>query len=135
LSEDTQNPLPTYGAQRPNLSAPLVCNSGSDRLTNYFKNPGVATVALPYTLGSAPRAIGSCRTPRETNSNLGLLKNFSLPKVLGEKLAAQFRLEAYNALNHTQFAGPDTNIEESFGLVTSTSVGPRQVQAALKISF
>jgi hypothetical protein len=134
LSEDTQNPLPTYGAQRPNLSGTLSCNSGSDRLNHYFSNPDVATVALPFTLGNAPRTLGNCRTPRETNSNLSLLKDFSLPK-FGEKAKVQFRLEAYNALNHGQFAGPDTNIEESFGLVTSTSVPPRQVQAALKVSF
>jgi hypothetical protein len=135
LSQDSQNPLPTYGAQRPNLSAPLVCNSGPDRLTNYFKNPGVATPAQPFSLGNSPRYSGSCRTPRETNSNLGLLKDFSLPKILGEKLTAQFRLEAYNALNHTQFSGPSTNLDESFGSVNSTAVLPRQVQAALKISF
>jgi hypothetical protein len=45
----------------------------------------------------------------------------------------QFRLETYNAFNHPQFSGPNTTVNSgSFGVITSTANGPREVQAALK---
>jgi Carboxypeptidase regulatory-like domain/TonB dependent receptor len=132
---NVQDPLPTYGTQRPNLSATLTCNGGGGFLTNYFANPSVVTDAPGWTLGNAPRTIGSCRTPGVANSSLALLKEFGLPKKLGEGAKAQLRLEAYNALNHPQFAGPSADIDNNFGLVTSTSIAARQVQVALKISF
>ena len=44
----------------------------------------------------------------------------------------QFRVEAeaLNALNHTQFGGPDTNNQagSSFGAITSTGVSAQQVE-------
>jgi len=46
------------------------------------------------------------------------------------------RLEAYNAFNHPVFGTPDTSLDDgSFGVVSYTSNGPRQVQLALKINF
>ena len=48
----------------------------------------------------------------------------------------QFRAEFYNALNHPQFANPDTNFTSStFGLISSTSVRLRVGQLALKLTF
>jgi hypothetical protein len=43
--------------------------------------------------------------------------------------AFNFRAEFYNALNHPQFANPDTNFSSStFGVISSTAVNPRIVQ-------
>jgi hypothetical protein len=57
---------------------------------------------------------------------------------LRESLSAQFRIEAFNALNHAQFFGAaavDGNVTSStFGQVVSATP-PRLVQAALKIFF
>jgi len=124
--------LPTYGAQQPNITAALQCAS-SNILTQYFANPDAMTVPAPFTLGTAPRTIGSCRQPGQANSNLSLFKEFLLPK-LREGARIQVRLETYNALNHPQFSGPNTTVNGgSFGVITSTANGPREVQAALKL--
>lgn len=125
--------LPTYGGQRPNLTAPLRCNTGPDRLTNYFANPEVLTVPDPFTLGTAPRTYGGCRQPGQANATLSIFKSFSLARIR-EGARIEYRFEAFNALNHPQFAGPDTTVNGgSFGTITSTAIGPREVQMALKL--
>jgi hypothetical protein len=123
--------LPTYGGQQPNLTGTLRCAS-SDILNQYFANPEVATVPPPFTLGTASRTDGSCRQPGIANANLALFKEFPLGRMReGAKL--QFRLETYNTFNHPQFSGPNTTVNGgSFGVITSTANGPREVQAALK---
>jgi len=55
---------------------------------------------------------------------------------LVEKSSLQFRAEFYNALNHHQFANPDTNFTSpTFGVISSTSVNARVGQLALKYAF
>jgi hypothetical protein len=128
--------LPTYGSQRPNITGPLKCNTGSDFLTNYFANAQeVLLVPAPFTVGDAPRAIGSCRQPGQANATLSLFKEFSLAK-LREGSRLQFRIEAFNALNHPQFSGPHSSFTSgNFGTITSTANSPREVQLALKLYF
>ena len=65
------------------------------------------------------------------NLDLALFKNFSLTS--GVRL--QFRLESFNALNHTQFANVSTNLASSnFGVVTSAR--PARInQLGLKVIF
>jgi len=132
LSVSGDQPLPTYPYQRPNLTGTLACNHGSDFLTNYFANPDVAVAPPPFTIGNASRSIGTCRQPGQANATLSLFKEFMLSK-LREGAKLQFRLEAFNALNHPQFAGPDTQVNGgNFGVITSTANSPREVQLALK---
>jgi hypothetical protein len=53
-----------------------------------------------------------------------------------EKSSFQFRAEFYNALNHPQFANPDTNITSpTFGVISSTAVSARVGQLALRFAF
>lgn len=53
-----------------------------------------------------------------------------------EKRSVQFRGEFFNALNHPQFANPDTNFTSpTFGVISSTAVNPRVIQLALKLEF
>jgi len=124
--------LPTYGGQQPDISAPLQCAS-TNILNQYFANPGVVSVPPPFTLGYAARSEAGCRQPGAANANLSLFKDFLIPQ-LREGARIQLRLETYNAFNHPQFSGPNTTVNGgSFGVITSTANGPREVQAALKL--
>ena len=127
--------LPTYGGQRPNLTGPLHCNTGSDFLNYYFSNPDVAVVPPTFTLGNAPRAVGTCRQPGQKNATLSLFKEFPLT-MLREGARLQFRIEAFNALNHPQFRGPNVQVNGgNFGVITDQLNSPREVQLALKLYF
>ena len=53
-----------------------------------------------------------------------------------DRVRLEFRTEFFNALNHAQFANPSVSFTSaSFGRILSTSVNPRVVQFALKLSF
>ena len=90
-------------------------------------------------LGNAGRnvAIG----PGLLNVDASLFKNNRIPRI-SETFNVQFRAEFFNALNHTNFAPPNsTNIlifnsnltpVASAGALTATSTTSRQIQFALK---
>lgn len=80
-------------------------------------------------------ATGIADGPGQANLDLAISKsmNFHWPR---EKSSLTFRAESYNALNHPQFANPDSNYTSpTFGVISSTSVNPRIVQLALKLAF
>lgn len=59
----------------------------------------------------------------------GIFKNF----VFKENYRFEFRTELFNAFNHTNFASPNTSVENpNFGRTFSTSIGPRTIQFGLK---
>lgn len=127
--------LPTYGPQRPDLTAALTKNNGSEAsmVNQYFANPQVAVTPLPFTLGTAPRTIGSVRRPGTKDADLSLFKSFPLRK-LGEAGKLQFRVETFNAFNRVQFGAPNTTVGgKTFGEITGQANSPRQVQVAAKI--
>jgi len=124
--------IPTYGSQRPNLLAPLKRNTGSNWRDQYFANPDVAVVPPAFTLGTAPRYLPNLRVPGTNNASLSLFKDIPLG-VIREGAHLQYRVEAFNALNHPVFCGPDGTVDGgTFGLVTSQCNSPREVQMALK---
>jgi hypothetical protein len=83
--------------------------------------------------------------PNYVNVDAAFLKNTKLT----EKLNLQFRLEAYNLFNHTQFTNPDNLVQDigtaanpgTFGQSLSTvtradgTTSARQLQFALKLIF
>jgi hypothetical protein len=129
---DGGQPLPTYGSQRPNLVGTPKRNHGSDWIDNYFVDNSVFQVPAPFTLGNAPRAIGSVRSPLSFTADLSLGKQFRIR----EEMNFEFRVEAKNALNHPVFGTPDTNVgDDTFGQISYTTVGARQVQLGFKFNF
>lgn len=80
-------------------------------------------------VGNSPRGVFD--GPGFWRVDQSLFKNFKL----GEHLNAQLRGEAFNILNHTNFAGISTNFSSSaFGRVTSVR-DPRQIQLGMKLEF
>lgn len=79
------------------------------------------------------------RNPGIHNWDMALFKNIRF----GKEPRLQFRWEAYNVFNHTQFAGVDTTarfnaagqqINATFGQVNATRP-PRQMQLSLRVQF
>jgi hypothetical protein len=56
---------------------------------------------------------------------------------LREGADLEFRTDFFNAFNHPQFSNPASNVgsASTFGVITTTSVGPRIIQFALKYVF
>jgi hypothetical protein len=130
-------PIYTYGSQRPNLVGTPEFSGGAESnwINNYFANPNVFQAPAPYTLGNAPRTVGTVRTPFFFSTNLSILKEFAIVPS-HEQMKLELRLEAQNAFNHPVFGTPDTSVgDPNFGVVSYTAVGPRQCQLALKFMF
>jgi hypothetical protein len=111
----------------------------ASKLNNYFN---VSCFATPTVIGAdgIGTAFGNSTTgivsgPGQANVDLSLSKNIPV-KWPSEGTSLQFRTEWYNALNHPQFANPDTNFASpTFGLISSTAVNPRVIQLALRLAF
>lgn len=128
-------PLPTYGGQRPNLLGTLKKNNCDETcmVNQYFADPQVAVKPDPFTVGTAPRTLGSVRAPGTQNASLSLFKEIPISK-LGEAGHLELRLESFNALNHVQFSPPSAAVgTATFGLITGQANSPREVQIAAKL--
>jgi hypothetical protein len=123
------------GCTYPQLETP----GGTEaRLTNYFNKSCITTPPVigadgkGTTFGDA--GIGIVRGPGQANTDLSLIKQFPIPA--WERGRLEFRAEFFNALNHPQFSNPSVLYGgASFGQILSTSVNPRVIQFALKLSF
>lgn len=116
---------------RPNISGDPVTPEGKRTTLNYLN---ASTVSLPTDVsqpwGNAGRNIA--RGYPLYQLDIGLHKQFPLG---GESRALEFRSEAFNLLNQTNFQAPDGNrTNSSFGSITSTFPA-RQFQFALKLLF
>ena len=90
-----------------------------------------------YNVGDTPQ--GVLRAPGRNNFNTAVFKNFKIR----ERFNAQFRAEAYNTFNHTQFNAIDTTVQyNASGVNTRTSTAnvtsardPRVMQFAFRLMF
>ena len=137
LSETDDNSL--LGAFNANPDVPSYANNGTHLFEN--KNP---RKGLPYftpgffqpepygQVGNAMRRYFS--GPGLDNYDMALLKCTAIT----ESTKLQFRAEAFNVFNHTQFKNPDGLVNDTnqggFGYVTSAQ-DPRIMQVALKFLF
>ena len=89
------------------------------------------------------------RGPKFFNADLGLGKNFP---IVGDRVKANFRADAFNALNHPNFALPASNVyngldeqditSSQFGNISYTvsppgnlNNGARVLQLSLRVDF
>ncbi len=129
-------PLPTYGTYgyivRPNIVGTPKRNHGADQLDNYFVDPNVFQLPPNFSLGDAPRTIGSVRGPSSFSADLSIAKQFPVR----EEMNFEVRLETDNAFNHPVFGTPDTTLDDgSFGQTFYQANTPRQVQLVIKFNF
>jgi hypothetical protein len=78
---------------------------------------------------------GIVHGPDQNNTDLSLIKNFRL-RWPNETSGVEFRAEMFNAFNHPQFFDLGSGYGAAgFGVISGTSVAPRIVQFALKLTF
>lgn len=93
------------------------------------RGPGNTPCATEVHLdGNAQR--NSLELPGTNNWDISLEKNTKLL----ERLTVQFRSELFNAFNHPQFGGPNSNLASGqFGVISSLAQPPREIQFGLKL--
>jgi Carboxypeptidase regulatory-like domain len=141
------SPFPN-GFERPNRNPSVGLSTANySRVRDYFTkqggtgtgpsmfNPAAFTVTpTQYVIGDAGRAYGGMRNSAFYNENLNARKHF----YLGERFQAVLQVDYFNALNRTQFGGPDNNASDgTFSQDTSTGSGNsnRQGQVKLEVTF
>ena len=113
--------------------------------TEAFAMPNVPVETSPgqWTIDPGNASVSPVRGPGQNNSDITIMKKFPLKS---ESRSLQFRLEMYNAFNHTQYSGIDTfalfdettagfpQVNSTFGQVVSTRQ-PRVIQLSLRFDF
>jgi len=117
------------GTLRPNLIGNPQTGISPEVNRNDFLNTAAFQVQTLNTPGDASRdvALG----PGLVNLDLSLAKRI----VVSERQSFEFRFEAFNSLNHTNFGNPGTSFGSStFGVISSSGT-PRIVQMAIRFRF
>ncbi|MEQ1887223.1 MAG: carboxypeptidase regulatory-like domain-containing protein, partial [Bryobacteraceae bacterium] len=125
---DTRNP------DRPNVNpaftGPVVTGDPGK-----WYNPAAFSLPAFGTWGNLGR--GVYNGPGLTNLDISLSKNTAIT----ERVGLQFRAEAFNVLNHTNYGTPNAivfsgaSVSSSAGLITTMATTPRQIQLGLKLTF
>jgi hypothetical protein len=145
LNISTNNLSKNYGAGtiRPNYIAGCAkTNSGSafsktlatatsDPTTKWFNTSCFASPGA-YAFGNEPRVDGTLKSQGVDNFDFSAQKTTTIH----ENMTLKFRVEFFNLFNHTQFAPPVTQIDNSqAGLILQQANRPRLIQGALRLSF
>jgi hypothetical protein len=92
-------------------------------------NPGPN---VPYVFGNMPRNSANIRGFAFYDEDFGI--NKAIP--ITEKLKLDFRGEMFNAFNRHSFNKPDSGVQDdNFGQITSTLLGPRNVQFTMRVTY
>ncbi len=109
-------------------------HTDTDGTIQYFSDQTAATGALSNPLPGQIGSRNNLRGPKFVNFDMSLGKRFYMP--WSEKHTLQFRAEAYNTFNHTNFADPSANLNDStFGHITAQANSNRVMQFALRYDF
>ncbi|MBV9265552.1 MAG: hypothetical protein JO061_05225, partial [Acidobacteriaceae bacterium] len=131
------------GYDRPNWTG--ISPYLSNRTPSRWLNPAAYVEAPPGFFGNVGR--DTIEGPAIFNIDAQMHKQFKMP--FNEKHLLEFRLEAFNALNHPNWGMPNLNIlagsvfpgqpsttaHRNFGTISTTQTPMRQVQLGLKYTF
>lgn len=136
-------PLAITGASNYTATRPNFARGTKVALPHQTKNEWFNTAAFMnppnYTFGDVPRTLPHVRGPGAEDIDLSVFKTTPIRK----ELAWQFRVEAFNALNHVNLGQPNTsfspgangyNANGAFGTIT-TAADARDLQLAVKLMF
>jgi Carboxypeptidase regulatory-like domain len=85
-----------------------------------------------FHLRTLPTTFSSLRQDGQNNFDASILKSFNI----NESTYFQFRLEAFNLVNHPTFGAPNTQVNSTnFGLVNTQANRPRQLQIGVRFVF
>jgi len=115
---------------RPNVVGDPYPAGGDQTITNWFNRDAIVIPTdISKLFGNAPR--NNVRGPVFWQIDFAMSKHFAL----SGSSDLEFRLEAFNLLNRTNFRPPNGNRSAgAFGTITST-YDPRQLQVGLKVNF
>ncbi|MBI3471883.1 MAG: carboxypeptidase regulatory-like domain-containing protein [Candidatus Solibacter usitatus] len=106
--------------------------SNARSVGNWFDKTAFAA-ATPFNFGNAGRNI--LIGPGGVNFDCSVFKRVPV-KRLGEGGEVQFRVEAFNAVNHTQFDIPNSRVDIPQGAtITALATPMREMQLGLKVIF
>jgi hypothetical protein len=137
------NSLTTAGYDRPSTTGTALYVS--DKTPSRWYNPAAFVEAPVGTYGNVGR--DTMIVPGTFVINGEVHKDFHMPKLENHQL--QFRMEAFNLLNHPNWGAPNGNIlsgaafpgqtatspHQNFGVITTTAQTMRQLQLGLKYRF
>jgi hypothetical protein len=121
-------------SQRPNTNGKRAALEGGSKEARMGQWFDTSTFSQPptYTFGNVGRTLPDVRNPGQRSTDLSLFKNTYLRRE--RRFNLQYRLEMFNAFNTTQFDGPAGGVlSANFGVISGTSVSPRNIQMALKL--
>ena len=136
LARDQRNSLCNHAFAATATAARTTAVGGCHLNVNAFAAP---TAPGNFGRGNAPKDV--FRLPGTNNWDISLFKTFNLSRDGGVRL--QYRLEMYNAFNHTQFTGVDTTarfdgsgnqVNALFGSYTAAA-NSRRIVMGLKLNF
>jgi hypothetical protein len=118
------------------LAESIHIEANNNNQVEFYKNPTAAAAAFVPNLGLETGTRDNLRGPHFSNFDVAVSKHFPL---WNERYRLQFRAEAYNALNHTNFGIPNATetAGAAFGqLTTEAGQEPdRVMQFALRFDF
>ena len=113
---------------------PSFKNGSFDPAVDRFLDASVFPSQNQRRLGNSTRLNPKLREFANLNENISVARNFRL---IGDRLNAEFRGEAFNVFNRTRYGVGGTNVNDpaNFGKVTGVLNDPRRLQLGLKLRF
>lgn len=119
------------GSLRPNRLACAALPESERSLMRWFDTSAFVRPA-PNTFGNDSRSQDCVRAPGLWSIDFLLAKQFRF----AERFKLDMRGEFFNALNHFNPGGPNTQVgNNAIGTITGAQTGPRNVQLSLRLSF
>jgi hypothetical protein len=123
------------GPIRPNVGGvpfrAAVAGSKFDPFKDNYISPGFMTLPAAFTFGNAALRY-NLRGFAVYNEDMTLAKTFRFK----ERVRAELRWEAFNALNRVVWGNPATNVSAAnFGKIAGQGTAPRIMQVGVKINY